>query len=303
VDGSGRVFFLAETVRRALTSISGHGSGPQPPSRRRPRRPGRHRAGGAPRRGCGAGRGRFVDVGLGVGLGLVAGPVRAPGEPEAGLGVGCRHERVVLCTREPRSGRGRTLGGRVGSGGVARGTSGAFRWYRRVGSSLRRTGTPPSRGRASGAFGPPDYHVRMQRPRRPRRSPVMPSTVREGWPDRSVARFATCGSRSPTAATSAALLHAGEVFGRDFAFLPHDQVLSFEETTRLAAAFVAWRHEAADHGRRAAGAPGPAGADRPPRGAPDAGRVAQWTTRSPPTAPRCGRSPAPWRTQACSASR
>src|SRR6187399_2424832 len=29
-----------------------------------------------------------------------------------------------------------------------------------------------------------------------------------------------------------------EVFGRDFAFLPHDQVLSFEEITRLAAIFV-----------------------------------------------------------------
>ena len=29
-----------------------------------------------------------------------------------------------------------------------------------------------------------------------------------------------------------------EVFGRDFAFLPHDQVLSFEEITRLARLFV-----------------------------------------------------------------
>jgi cyclic pyranopterin phosphate synthase len=29
-----------------------------------------------------------------------------------------------------------------------------------------------------------------------------------------------------------------ELFGRDFAFLPHDQVLTFEEITRLAAAFV-----------------------------------------------------------------
>jgi cyclic pyranopterin phosphate synthase len=29
-----------------------------------------------------------------------------------------------------------------------------------------------------------------------------------------------------------------EVFGRDFAFLPHDQVLSFEEIARLAAIFV-----------------------------------------------------------------
>ncbi len=29
-----------------------------------------------------------------------------------------------------------------------------------------------------------------------------------------------------------------EIFGRDFAFLPHDQVLSFEEITRLAAIFV-----------------------------------------------------------------
>ena len=29
-----------------------------------------------------------------------------------------------------------------------------------------------------------------------------------------------------------------EVFGRDFAFLPHEQVLSFEEIARLAAIFV-----------------------------------------------------------------
>src|SRR6476660_4940460 len=29
-----------------------------------------------------------------------------------------------------------------------------------------------------------------------------------------------------------------EVFGRDFAFLPHDQVLTFEEITRLARLFV-----------------------------------------------------------------
>ena len=44
-----------------------------------------------------------------------------------------------------------------------------------------------------------------------------------------------------------------EIFGKDYAFLPQDQVLTFEEIERLARVFVgARRREAPDHRRRAA---------------------------------------------------
>ena len=50
-----------------------------------------------------------------------------------------------------------------------------------------------------------------------------------------------------------------EVFGRDYEFLPRDEVLTFEEITRVARAAVgARRREAADHRRRAAGPARPA---------------------------------------------
>ena len=60
-----------------------------------------------------------------------------------------------------------------------------------------------------------------------------------------------------------------EIFGRDFAFLPHGAVLTFEEIERLARVFVGLgRREAADHRRRAARPARPAGPDRDAGGAP-----------------------------------
>ena len=50
-----------------------------------------------------------------------------------------------------------------------------------------------------------------------------------------------------------------EIFGRDYAFLPRDEVLTFEEITRVARGRRrARRREAPDHRRRAAGPAGPA---------------------------------------------
>ena len=62
-----------------------------------------------------------------------------------------------------------------------------------------------------------------------------------------------------------------EIFGADYAFLPRDQVLTFEEIERTARAFVvARRREAPDHRRRAARPARSSGPRRDARGAPDA---------------------------------
>ena len=107
------------------------------------------------------------------------------------------------------------------SGGVARGTSGSFRWYRRVGPVRVRIG-----GR--GYDGPMDE-----------RSLTTEFDGRPGVPDRfgralrdlRISVTDRCNFRCPYCMPA-------EVFGRDFAFLPKELVLSFEEIERLARVFV-----------------------------------------------------------------
>ena len=106
-------------------------------------------------------------------------------------------------------------------GGVARGTSGAFRWYRRVG---------PVRVRISlrGYDGPMDPRPIATdfdgRPGQPDRFGRALRDLRISVTDR-------CNFRCPYCMPA-------EVFGRDFAFLPKELVLSFEEIERLARVFV-----------------------------------------------------------------
>ena len=58
-------------------------------------------------------------------------------------------------------------------------------------------------------------------------------------PTRSGARCATCASRSPIGATSGAPIACQKrSSGADYAFLPRDQVLTFEEIERTARTFV-----------------------------------------------------------------
>ena len=106
-------------------------------------------------------------------------------------------------------------------GGVARGTSGAFRWYRRVGPvrvRIRRRGydgpmdSRPTATDFDGRPGQPDRFGRALR------------DLRISVTDR-------CNFRCPYCMPA-------EVFGRDFAFLPKELVLSFEEIERLARVFV-----------------------------------------------------------------
>jgi cyclic pyranopterin phosphate synthase len=116
---------------------------------------------------------------------------------------------------------GGTLGGKVPRGGVARGTSGSFRWYRRVGPVHVRIGR-------RGYDGPMDP-----------RPTVTEFDGRPGMPDRfgralrdlRVSVTDRCNFRCPYCMPA-------EVFGRDFAFLPKELVLSFEEIERLARVFV-----------------------------------------------------------------
>ena len=108
------------------------------------------------------------------------------------------------------------------SGGVARGTSGAFRWYRRVGPVR-------VRNRLRGYDGPMDPRPIATdfdgRPGQPDRFGRALRDLRISVTDR-------CNFRCPYCMPA-------EVFGRDFAFLPKELVLSFEEIERLARVFVA----------------------------------------------------------------
>jgi cyclic pyranopterin phosphate synthase len=100
----------------------------------------------------------------------------------------------------------------------------------------------------SGPEAPSGYHggVELSPDRPPPLAPAPPDALppasfdgRPGVPDRfgralrdlRISVTDRCNFRCPYCMPA-------EVFGRDFAFLPHDQVLSFEEITRLAAVFV-----------------------------------------------------------------
>ena len=103
------------------------------------------------------------------------------------------------------------------------------------------------RGAAAGCFPLSDYHVPMESGPNPSPSPALPRVTptaadfdgRDGPSDRfgralrdlRISVTDRCNFRCPYCMPA-------EVFGRDFAFLPHDQVLSFEEIARLSASFL-----------------------------------------------------------------
>ena len=123
-------------------------------------------------------------------------------------------------------------------GGVARGTSGSFRWYRRVGPVRVRIGlrgydgpmdprphsasrTATDGGRAGRIAAAPGVLA----------STAGLRTVRPALRDLRISVTDRCNFRCPYCMPA-------EVFGRDFAFLPKELVLSFEEIERLARVFV-----------------------------------------------------------------
>lgn len=92
---------------------------------------------------------------------------------------------------------------------------------------------------SAGGFRPADYHVRMEPTTPAPSAPTLDFDGRAGAPDRfgralrdlRISVTDRCNFRCPYCMPA-------EVFGRDFAFLPQSQVLSFEEVARLAAIFV-----------------------------------------------------------------
>ena len=91
------------------------------------------------------------------------------------------------------------------------------------------------------SFRSPTSRARAQRaPRRVRaRGRDAPSPTRRRSPTRAAGRCATCASRSPTAAISAASTACRRTSSaRDYPFLPHAELLTFEEIARVARVFV-----------------------------------------------------------------
>src|SRR6188508_1417802 len=147
-----------------------------------------------------------------------------------------------------------TLGGEVGCGGVARGTSGPFRWYRRMGPLRVRIGRPGydwpmdprpapgtaasptaasvgatvARGAVTGESSVPAPGASSDFDGRP----GMPDRFGRALRDLRISVTDRCNFRCPYCMPA-------EVFGRDFAFLPRSEVLSFEELERVARVFVA----------------------------------------------------------------
>ncbi len=138
-----------------------------------------------------------------------------------------------------------TIGGEVGCGGVARGTSGAFRWYRWVEPLRVRIGRSVYHGPMNPRPTPATPHesAPVMTGSLPAAGLVAPTGAfdgRPGLPDRfgralrdlRISVTDRCNFRCPYCMPA-------EMFGRDFAFLPKALVLTFEEITRLAAIFVA----------------------------------------------------------------
>ena len=107
------------------------------------------------------------------------------------------------------------------SGGVARGTSGAFRWYRRVGPVRVCIGLRGYDGPMDSRPTATDFDGR----------PGQPDRFGRALRDLRISVTDRCNFRCPYCMPA-------EVFGRDFAFLPKELVLSFEEIERLARIFV-----------------------------------------------------------------
>ena len=106
-------------------------------------------------------------------------------------------------------------------GGVARGTSGAFRWYRRVEPVHVRIGRRGYDGPMDSRPTATDFDGR----------PGLPDRFGRALRDLRISVTDRCNFRCPYCMPA-------EVFGRDFAFLPKELVLSFEEIERLARVFV-----------------------------------------------------------------
>ena len=111
----------------------------------------------------------------------------------------------------------------------ASGTSGPTRWYRRT--TITYLGDDPHRD----FRGTPGYDGRMSTDQQTRRRPAHPVAGSDalGRPLRDLRISVTdrCNFRCTYCMPK-------EVFGRDYAFLPRDQVLSFEEIERAARVFV-----------------------------------------------------------------
>ena len=220
--------------------------------------------------------------------------IGAPGEPEAGSGIRGSHESGTL-PRERRAGPGLacTIGGEVGCGAVAGGTSGSFRWYRDA-PPLRPAGPAARRGRGRHAMGPRRPDATMVRGAHPASRTRLLARLtgrvvgaagsssaagddafdgRPGLPDRfgralrdlRISVTDRCNFRCPYCMPA-------ELFGRDFAFLPRDAGADVRGDHPAGRDLRGPRRgQAADHGRRAAGAPRPAGAGRGAGVAADAG--------------------------------
>ncbi len=116
--------------------------------------------------------------------------------------------------------------------------AGAARWYRDspAGRPAPRPGTDPG---SSSPVAQSGYHGPVEPDLRPVLARDHAFDGRAGLPDRfgralrdlRISVTDRCNFRCPYCMPA-------ELFGRDFAFLPRDQVLTFEEITRLAALFV-----------------------------------------------------------------
>ena len=108
----------------------------------------------------------------------------------------------------------------VGPVQLARGTSGASRWYRRA----------PARSAAHPE--PAGYDRAMELPATFDGRPGLTDTMGRAMRDLRISVTDRCNFRCTYCMPK-------EIFGRDYAFLPKDQVLSFEEIERIARVFVA----------------------------------------------------------------
>ena len=107
---------------------------------------------------------------------------------------------------------------------LARGTSGVRRWYRRGPRRVRRAAAPgdgPARG----------YDVPMDLPATFDGRPGVTDTLGRAMRDLRISVTDRCNFRCTYCMPK-------EVFGRDYEFLPRDEVLTFEEITRVARAAV-----------------------------------------------------------------
>ena len=104
---------------------------------------------------------------------------------------------------------------------LASGTSGLGRWYRPALAGTIRELRPK-----------PGYHDPMESSRHPFDGrPGVSDTLGRALRDLRISVTDRCNFRCTYCMPK-------EVFGRDYAFLPHDQVLTFEEIERLARVFV-----------------------------------------------------------------